>query len=86
MNLDYRRSYGLNRIANGNRRMRVGAGIDKNAIGLEAHFLNIVDDFALNIALKKGNFKLRKLHAQLLEVFVKGHIAVNFCFAFAQKI
>ncbi len=66
--------------------MRVTTGIEDNAVMIETHALQFINQLALNIALKKREMNMREFLFQLCHVFFKRHIAVNIGFAPAKQV
>ena len=73
-------------ILQGNAGMGVGTGVEHHAIVGEAHFLQLVDELALDVALVILNLHIRKLSLQLRQVALEGIAAVNAWFADAQEV
>lgn len=71
-------------ICNGVGIVRESAGIDDERI--EIFLLKPIDNCTFRIALKKINFCGREFFAQTLQNAVHRNLAVNFWFAFSQKI
>ena len=81
-----RGSDGFYGIANTNGRMRVGRGVQNNAIMVNIGLLNLVDQFPFNIGLKVRERNFRKFGFQSFKIGIKGLTAIDFRFACSQEI
>lgn len=77
---------GGHRIGHSYRGMRVSAGIENNPVVIKSHLMKPVDELAFHIALKIRKRYRGKILFQLLQVSIKGLIAVNVFFPGAQKV
>ena len=79
---------GANAVAEGDARVRVGTGVQHDTVeSPEASLLQVVDQFALDIALRIVDFHLvGVLLAKLLQKRLKRATAVDFRLATTQKI
>ena len=76
MHLDHRRSYALDSVGYGERRVGVRSCVQHNAVDGESRLVQLVDDAALVVALEIVDFVLRECLAQLLEVAVEITVSV----------
>ena len=86
VNLYARTLQAADAILQGNAGMGVGTGVEHHAIVGEAHFLQLVDELALDVALVILNLHIRILSLQLRQVALEGVAAVNAWFADAQEV
>ncbi len=77
VNFNYGRTNRRNCIVNSNRRVSVSAGVQYNAVGVEARIVEFVNDLTFNIGLKVLNLIRRKASAQFLKKGIKRLIAVD---------
>ena len=66
--------------------MGIAARIQQNRIIRKPHFMELVDDFAFDIALEIVQVDLRKHRPQLGKIVLKGPAAVDFGLALAQQV
>ena len=86
MHLNGRCRYGRNRIAQGDRRMRIPTGVNDDTIDRKTQFVKFVNQFAFVVRLKIVYLHLRELLFDCFQVVDKRAAAVDIRFAFAQQI
>lgn len=86
MNFQDRGGHSCDGIRNGYRCMCISSGIDEYGIKVKSNFMDFIDDFSFNIALKIIELQTRKLGFQCLKIIFKRSTAINFRFSFSQEI
>src|SRR3954464_10473390 len=66
--------------------MGIAAGIDNYCIVFKSVFLDFINQFSLDIALKIRKLYLRKPGLQIFKVFFKIPVAINFRLPFPKKV
>ena len=77
---------GCHGIGDSDRRMGIAACVEDNAALVEAHRLQAVHDFALDVALIDVDGVLRELLNEFLQVLVEGAVAIDLGLAPAHKV
>ena len=86
VNLYARTLQAADAILQGDAGMGISTGVEHHAIVGEAHFLQLVDEFTLDVALVILNLHIRILSLQLRQVALERVAAVNAWFANAQEV
>ena len=86
MNLHHRALQRANAVLQGDARMGVGTCVEHDAVGLEAHLLQLVDQLTLDVALVIGNLHIGELGAKCGQKLVERRRAVDAWLTRAQQI
>ena len=86
MYFNNRGSYSSDRIADGNRSMRVAAGVKNNTVITESYPLNFVDQFSFYITLKIRDLLGSVFILKVFKKCFKGFVTVDIYFTFTKKI
>jgi hypothetical protein len=66
--------------------MGIASRVQNNAVYGKAYLLNFVDQLPFHIALKVGEFDLRKLRLEFDEITFKRFTAVHFWLSLAEQV
>ena len=81
-----RRVDGADAVVQGYTGVRIGTGVQHDAVLTEAHLLNLVNQFSLYVALEVVQFDVSKTRLQHWQIVVERLAAVDTRFADAQQI
>jgi len=84
--LHHRGSDGSHRVGQRNGRVRVGARVEDDAVYRKPDFVELVDECAFVVTLKKGDVELRKICLQLQEERIKSSVSVHLRFPLAEEV
>ncbi len=86
VHFDDRRLYGLYAVRQCYAGVGVGSGVQHDAVGRESHFLHLVYQLALDVALVIVNLHIGKLRRQLWQKLLERAASVDVRLAFAEQI
>ena len=86
MHFDHRCGDGADGVVQCDRGVGIGAGVEHDPVARKACLVDLVDQFAFDVALVGGDFVLRKICPDLAEVSLKRGISVHVWFAPPQEV
>ena len=86
MHFDDGRANGGNSVGNGNGGMGIGARVENDAIVRKAHFVQLIDDLTLGVALKVMQDDMRIILLQLEEILLKALSSIDVWFPLTEQI
>ena len=86
MHLDDRTLERADAIVQGHTGVGIGTGIENDAVERETYLLHLVDELALDIALKVANLHVRILRLQLRQIGLERHLSVDAWLALAKQV
>ena len=86
VDLDDGRGDGGNGIVDGHAGVAVAAGVEDDAVGGEAHLMEAVDEFPLDVALVVDDFYVKELLPKAVNHFLHGGMSIDGRLALARKV